>query len=348
MALALAVVVLGESSADGLYRMRDVIYQAQQRADVEVALAHPRRLGSLPDFLALPAVQRAEPFRAAPARLLAAGGTQDIVLLGLEEDAVLRRVVDMAYRTTSPPRDGVVLTSWLARRFGLTRGEPVAIQIREGRRRVVTTRVAGIVDEPMGLFAYMELRSLARLLGEPETFSGVHLAVDPMREAELNAVFKRAPAAVGVAYRRSSLASYREMSDGATTFVRQILALFSVIIAFAMVYNSARIALAERSRELATMRVIGFTRAEISRILLGEIGLLALPAIPVGFALGCLLTGAVAAGASGTRFHMPWLVSPETYGYSLLVFSIAAAVSALIVRRRLDHLDLLAVLKARE
>jgi putative ABC transport system permease protein len=138
------------------------------------------------------------------------------------------------------------------------------------------------------------------------------------------------------------------MSDAATLFVRQILVVFSVIIAFGMVYNSARIALAERSRELATMRVIGFTRGEISRILLGEIGILALPALPIGCALGYLLTGAVAASASGTRFHMPWLVSAQTYGFALLIFAIAATASALIVRRRLDHLDLLAVLKARE
>lgn len=348
MALAVAVVVLGESSSDGMDRMRDVIYQAQQRADMEVALAEPKRLGALPDFLGLPGVRRAEPVRAVPARVLAEGQAQDVVLYGLDDTAVLRRVVDSDYVTTSPPRDGVVLTAWLADRFGLERGEPVAIEIRERRRRVVTTRVAGVVDEPMGLFAYMELGSLSRLLGEPETFSGVQLAIDPTREAELSRELKRAPAAVGVGYRESSLLAYRDMSDAATVFVRQILAVFSVIIAFGMVYNSARIALAERSRELATMRVLGFTRGEISRILLGEIGILALPAIPIGFALGYLLTGAVAASASGTRFHMPWLVSPETYSFSLLVFVIAAAASALVVRRRLDHLDLIAVLKARE
>ncbi|MEZ5318359.1 MAG: FtsX-like permease family protein [Vicinamibacterales bacterium] len=348
MALAVAVLVLGESSADGTNRMRDVIYQAQQRADLEITLAQPRRLGNLADIAALPAVRRAEPFRAVPARVLGGGGDQDIVLLGLDGDAVLRRVVDNAYRVMPPPRHGVILTAWLARRFGLTLGDPVAIEIQERRRRVITTRVAGVVDEPMGLFAYMELQSLGRLLGEPETFSGIHLTVDPAREAALNDVLKRAPAAIGVGYRRSSLASYREMSDSATAFVRQILVTFAVIIAFGVVYNSARIALAERSRELATMRVIGFTRGEISRILLGEIGLLAIPAVPLGFALGYLLTGAVAAGASGTRFHMPWLVSARTYGFALVVFAVAAALSALIVRRRLDHLDLLAVLKARE
>jgi putative ABC transport system permease protein len=348
MALAVAVVVLGESSADGADRMRDVTYQAQQRADMEIVLESPRRLGTVAEFAALPGVRRAEPFRAIPARVLAAGGAQDIVLYGLTQGATLRRVVDNRYRALSPPRDGVIVTAWLARRFGLQRGESLAIELRERRRRVVTTRVAGIVDEPLGLFAYIELQSLARLIAEPETFSGVHLAVDPAGQAELNAVLKRAPAAVGIAYRQSSLLSYREMSDAGTTFVRQILIAFSVIIAFGMVYNSARIALAERSRELATMRVLGFTRGEISRILLGEIGVLALPAIAAGFALGYLLTGAVAASASGTRMHMPWLVGLQTYGFAALVFAIAAAVSALIVRRRLDHLDLIAVLKARQ
>ncbi len=348
MALAVAVLVLGESSADGFNRMRDVNYQAQQRGDMQVVLAHPRSRGKLADFLALPGVRRAEPFRAVPARVLAAGSAQDIVLYGVEEGALLRRVVDNAYRFTSPPREGAVVTAWLARRLGLGRGQSLAIEIREGRRRTVTTRIVGVVDEPTGLFAYMELGSLGRLLGEPETFSGVQLAVDPAHEPALNALLKRAPGAVAVAYRRSSLQSYREMSDAAISFERRTLVLFSVIIAFGMVYNSARIALAERSRELATMRVIGFKRAEISRILLGEIGVLALPAIPLGLALGYLLTGAVAAKVSATRMHVPWLVSVETFAYSLLVFVIAAAASALIVRRRLDHLDLSATLKARE
>jgi putative ABC transport system permease protein len=348
MALALAVVVLGDSSADGINRMRDVRFQAQQRADATVTLAHARALGSWRDVLDLPGVVRAEPFRAVPARVVARGVDQDVALFGLRPDAALRRIVDTDYVARPVPRDGVVVTAWLARRMGVRRGDPIAFELREGRRRTVVTRVAGTVDEPLGVAGYMDLGALDRLLDEPETFSGLALAVDPTRAHALNTALKRIPHAAGIDFRVGALASYREMSDTSLRFIRRLVLVFSLIIAFGVVYNSARIALAERGRELATLRVLGFTRGEISKVLLGEIGLLALPAIPLGLALGYGLTGAIAAAMTSERMHMPWLLSPRTYAFALIVFFVEAALAALVVRRRLDRLDLVEVLKARE
>lgn len=261
---------------------------------------------------------------------------------------MLRHVVGNDRRRAACPGSGVVLTAWTARRLGLSPGDVIAIEIRENERRVVTARLVGTVDEPLNETGYMELRALGRLLGEPDTYSGAYLAIDPLRAKELYAELERTPHVAAIGLRTSALAGFSEMSDTSLDFVRTIVVVFSIIIAFGVVYNIARIALAERGRELATLRVLGYTRGEASALLLGEIAILAAPAIPIGFALGYALTGVVAATMSSSRMHLPVIVSPSTYAFAFIVFVVSALASALVVRRRIDRLDLVAVLKARE
>jgi putative ABC transport system permease protein len=348
MSLAIAVVMMGSSFADSADRMRDVRYQVEEREDVTVSFAHARALGTVQEFRNLPGVTCAEPFRVVPSRLLARGREHDILLLGLSAGGVLRSAADNALHVVPIPSEGAVATTWLAKQFGLHRGDLLSLEIRENRRRVVETRLLDVVDEPLGAAVYMDLGALGRLLGEPATYSSASLVVDPVHESELYAVLKRTPAAAAVEFRRGDLASFRAMGDTAIEFVRKVEVVFAVIIAFGVVYNTAKIALAERARELATLRVLGFTRGEVSRILLGEIGVLALPSIPLGFAMGYWLSGLLIAVLAGDRMHPPHLVYGSTYAFSLAVFALAALGSALVVRRGLDRLDLLAVLKARE
>lgn len=348
MSLAVAVVVLGSSSADAIDRMRDVRFQAAERQDLTVSLVHSRAIGTVRDFFALPGVTRAEPYRVVPARLLTRGRSQDLTLFGLPPGGVLRNVVDTAYRVVPVPREGAIVTKWLATQFGLQRGDLLSLEIRENQRRVVTTRLVDIVDEPLGVAAYMDLGALGRVLGEPATYSGANLMADAALAHELNSALKTMPAAVAVDFRRGALSSYRAMSDSAVSFIRKIEVVFAVIIAFGVVYNSAKIALAERARELATLRVLGFTRGEVSRILLGEIAVLALPAVPAGFAAGYWLSGIVARAMGTERMHVPHFVALPTYAFAVVVFAVAAAASGLVVRRGIDRLDLVGVLKARE
>jgi putative ABC transport system permease protein len=348
MALAVGVVTLGSAVGDAFDRMRDVRFQVAEREDLTVSLAHPREVGTVRDFSALPGVLRAEPLRTVPARLLARGRTHDVTLIGLPSGGLLRHAADNAYRIPAIPPDGAVVTTWLAERFGLRNGDALSFEIRENRRRVVMTKLVDVVDEPLGTNAYMDLGALGRLLGEPATYSAASLVVDPVRAGDLYVTLKKTPAALAVDLRRGALASYRSMSDTAINFVRRVEVLFAVIIAFGVVYNSAKISLAERARELATLRVLGFTRGEVSTILLGEIGVLAAPGVPVGLAAGNWLSGVIAAAMTAERMHVPHIVSLSTYAFAVVVFGVAAIASALVVRRGLDRLDLVGVLKARE
>lgn len=269
------------------------------------------------------------------------------MLLGLPANGTLRRPTGSHYELASLVPDGVFVTTWLGERFDLRRGDPLSVEIREGRRRTVRTRIAGFIDEPLGKAIYMELGGLNRLLGEPETYSGINLLVDPARERELYRVLQRTPEVASVAVRRGALVSYQGMTKTAVAFIRQVEIIFAIIIAFGVVYNGARIALAERSRELATLRVLGFTCAEISGLLLGELALLAAPAVPLGLLMGYALTGVVVQAMSTPSMHMPLLVETSTHAFAIAVFAMSAVASALFVRRRLDALDLLVVLKAR-
>jgi putative ABC transport system permease protein len=348
MSLAVAVTMIGVSISDALDRMRDVHYQVAVREDLTVSLVHPRALGTLHEIASLPGVRHAEPLRVLPARLLVRGSTRDVTLLGLPEGGVLRHAADNAYAISAIPHEGAILTKPVADELGLRRGDLLVVELRENERRIVSTRLVDVLDEPIGAVLYMDLHALGRMIGEPETYSAVSIVKDPARERELYSVLKRTPSAAAIDFRAGSLLAYRAMSDGVVEFVRKVDVLFAVIIAFGVVYNTAKIALAERARDLATLRVLGFTRGEVSRILLGEIAVLAAAAVPIGLAAGWWLAGVIAAGTSSARMHVPHVVEPPTYAFAIAVFAIATLASALVVRRGVDRLDLVGALKARE
>jgi putative ABC transport system permease protein len=348
LSAAVSIVVLGGFLSDAIERIIDVRFQAQQHQDLTVVLAHPRSLEIWRDFTILPGVRRAEPYRAVAARIREAGKVKDVRLIGLEPSSQLRRVVETNYREIQVPPDGVLINAWLATQLNLRRGQQITIEIRERDRRLVTTHIVGVVDEPVGTDLYMDLRGLGRLLEEPNTFSAVNLLVDPAGQAQLFSLLKRAPQALGVESRKIALTNFRAMPDQSIGFIRKIETIFAVIIAFGVVYNTARIAVAERAYELATLRVLGFTRGEISAVLLGEVGILAAAAIPLGCLIGYGLSLIVASGVSTALLRMPVVLTLPTYAFAILVFVTAALASALVVRRRLDHLDLVQVLKVRE
>jgi putative ABC transport system permease protein len=124
--------------------------------------------------------------------------------------------------------------------------------------------------------------------------------------------------------------------------------MFAGIIAFGVVYNSARVSLSERERDLASLRVLGFTRAEISLILLGELAVVTIAALPAGALIGFALGHLIMAAFTSEVYRLTFTASAATIAWSFLTVIAAAAASGLVVRRRLDRLDLVGVLKTRE
>ena len=246
------------------------------------------------------------------------------------------------------PLEGLVLSRALGEVLDVQPGDTLQVEVLEGRRPIRDVIVARLVDDRMGLQAYMHVDAVRRLLRESETVSGVAVTIDPAMLNRFYAQVKVMPAVAGVALREATLRSFRETIAehmGLQIFINVI---FAGIIAFGVVYNAARVSLSERSRELASLRVLGFTRGEISLILLGELAVLTMMALPLGAAIGYFLGDVITAGLSNEIYRMSFIVSPATLAWSWLTVIVAAGLSGIVVRRRLDQLDLVAILKTQE
>ncbi|MBI3467592.1 MAG: FtsX-like permease family protein [Planctomycetes bacterium] len=349
IALAAAIMVLGNFTADALDLMLEFQFFLAQRQDMTVVLIEPGSTRAYHSIAHLPGVQRAEPFRAVAVRLRHEHLMERVQIMGLEPAPQLYRLLDKDMKPVLLPPEGLVLNSELAKILGAEVGESVTVEVLEGERFVRQVPVTGLVDEFIGLAAYMDIRALRRLLQEGRTVSGAYLSVDPDQVSKLYATLKETPHVAGVNIKLSALRSLQETMADHLLRMRAINVMFASIIAFGVVYNSARISLAERSRELASLRVLGLTRGEISYILLGELAVLTLLAVPLGMVIGYGLSAAfIIFGQDTELFRIPLVVYRSTFGLAATTVIVAAIVSGLVVRRRLDHLDLVAVLKTRE
>ncbi len=241
-----------------------------------------------------------------------------------------------------------MLNTKLAEILGARPGDVITVEVLEGARPVRQVAVAALADEPVGLGAYMDVSALHRMMREGDTISGAYMKVDPAIAPQLYSVLKHIPAISGVAVRDAMLASFWKTFGDSIWVSTAFLVGFATVIAFGVVYNGARIALSERGNELASLRVLGYTRGEIGRILLGEQGLLTVAAIPAGFALGFGLSLMLSRFFSRELFRLPLVVNAGTYAFAAIVVLAAAIFSGLVVAQRLRHMDLTAVLKSRE
>jgi putative ABC transport system permease protein len=347
-ALAVAILLVGRFFVDAVQTMNDVQFRAVQREDMTLVFHEPLRSDARHAVASLPGVLQAEPFRVAPVRIRFAHVERRVPLFGLAEGHELRRVIgaDGTARRLAP--DGVILTEKLGAILGVVPGDRVRVEVLEGERAVRELRVAGLVDELLGLNAYLEAGALHRLLREQSTWSGAFLRVDARRLPELNDVLKRMPAVAGATSRIAMIQSFEETLARSFAIFTSVLIGFASVIACAVIYNASRIALSERGRELASLRVLGFTRAEVAMLLFGEQALLTALALPLGFAIGRAFCALLSAAYQWELFRIPLVITGRSHVFALTVVIAAAAASTAIVRRRLDRFDLVAVLKTRE
>lgn len=348
IAASVAMLILGTFFLDSIDVLMDQQFFVIQRQDVTVNFVLPASGRALHEVARLPGVLHAEPVRAVPARVRARHRSRIVSIQGLVADPELNRVVDVIGGAMRLPAGGLVLSLKLAEVLDARVGDLVAVEVLDGRRRVLQVPVSGIVEEYMGTSAYMEISALRRIAGEGETLTGAFLRVDPAESDTLYARLKEIPAVAGVALKRTSIDSFNKTL--AETFYVMIFfnLMFSGVIAGGVVYNAARVSLSERSRELASLRVLGFTRGEISFILLGELAVVTLLAIPIGLLFGYIFAGLLVAAFNTELYRFPLAVSTRTFAYAASAVLVAATLSGLAVRRRLDHLDLVGVLKTRE
>jgi putative ABC transport system permease protein len=348
ISMAVAVLILGSFSLDAIEYIMDFQFNLSQRQDVTIAFVEAAPGHVMHDVAHLPGVVDCEAFRSTPCRIRHQHRERRVAIMGLPAENRLFRLLDRDERQVPVPPEGLMMSEKLAEVLGVSVGDVVTVEVLEGERPVRDVRVTALAAEFGGTNAYMNIDALRRLLREGDTVSGAYLSVDAARLEQLHRQLKETPRVAGVTVKEAALQSFQDTVAENLLRMRLFNIAFAGVIAFGVVYNSARISLSERSRELATLRVIGFTRGEISAILLGELAVLTTIAIPVGLGLGYLLAWVVTLGLDTEIYRIPLVIEQSTYGFAATTVIVATFVSGLIVRERLDHLDLVAVLKSKE
>jgi putative ABC transport system permease protein len=348
VAFAVPMVALGLFWRDAIDRMTDVQFSLVERGNVAVTFAEPRDRAIISDLEREPGVLAAEGLRTVPVRLTAAQHEVLTQLIGLPAAPELRQPHDVNLRPVAVSPDGLTLSQRLAERLGVAAGDSVAVQALEGRRRQWNAPVSATVEEPLGMASYMNLGALNRLTGEGDVVSGASVATEPGSALNFAERLKSLPTVSAVAVKSLSLASFLDKIAGLVFVTAGILTAFAVVIAVGVVYNGASISLQERARELASLRVLGFSRAEVANVLFGQFAIELAAGVPTGLVLSRLLVGLIARFHSNESFQIPAVIEPRTYATAAIVVIAAAAASAYAVRRRIDRLDLVAVLKTRD
>ncbi|MFO0829217.1 MAG: FtsX-like permease family protein [Phycisphaerales bacterium] len=349
ISLALAVLVVGSFVHGAIRNLNDFIFFQTQRQDIMVTFVEAKSSRARHEIEHLPGVLAVEPFRAVPTRIRAGPRSRLQGVIGTVDGASLNRLVDEngAVVPPTPDSDGLVLGDILAELLDVQAGDRVVLEVLDGNRPIVEVPIAAVAKTYVGEVAQMSKTGLNRLMREDDVASGAYIDVDDARLPEIYETLKEMPGIASVTIKRAALEAFDSTIGENILRMRLFNLTFASIIAFGVIYNSARIALAERAHELATLRILGFTRHEVSGVLLGELAVLTIAAIPLGLLLGRGLVQFVVSRLGGEIVRIPPVVNASTYVFAVTVILAAALVSGLVVRRRVDSLNLVEVLKTK-
>ena len=348
LALATGLMVLPGAMSDSIDYLLTFQWNRQQRHDVAVFLTEPGSGSSFHELEHLPGVIHAEPIRSVPARLRFGHRSRKLSVTGVEPDASLNRLLDAKGEVIVMPENGLVMSEKLAEVIGARLGDLVQVEVQEGRRPVFQVPLRGLVKDFAGVSAFMDIRALRRLLKEGDTINGAFLTVDRLHWNDFMREIKDTPRSAAVMVKQDQLAAFRDTTAKSIGMIRKLYFVLAVIVAFGVVYNSARIALSERSRELATLRVVGFRLGEVRGVLIGELAILVLAALPAGLLFGRGLALFIMSSFSTETVRLPIQINPSTYSLAITVVLVAAVLSFAMVSRMIGKLDLVGVLKARD
>jgi len=349
IACACGLMMVGNYQKGAIDFMVDVQFRQASREDLALAFIDPTSGRALHELAALPGVEYVEGYRDVPAILRFGPYRHRAALFGIQPEGRLHRSLDSRLKPVAVPPGGVVLTDYLANDIlHVKPGDTLTVEVLEGSRPVRQVPVLGITKQYLGVSAYMQKASVNALLREGNTVTGAYLAVEPGSEPELYARLRDRPRVLGLVANKAAIQSFYATIGQFILFYNLVATVLAGAIGFGVVYNSARIALSERGRDLASLRVLGFTRGEIAYILLGELALLTLAAIPVGFVVGVGLVGILVVAFQSELYRLPLILTPENYAMGASVVIASALLSGLLLWQRLGRLDLVAVLKTRE
>jgi putative ABC transport system permease protein len=348
IAVACALMVSSGFFKDAVDSMVQAQFVLSQKEDMTVSFVEPTSYRAVYELKRTPGILEAEPFRSVPVKFISGHRSYKTVLNGIAPESRLHFVLDQKLKSIPLPPEGISVNDYLARVLDVKTGDLLTVETLEGAKTIRQVPIAAVTGQYLGMMGYMNLGALNRLMNEGEAVSGAYLVTDPLFREKLFKSFVAMPRVADIFIRKNEIRNIYEVMAKGMLFFTFIAMVMACSIAFGVVYNSARISLAERSRELSSLRVLGYTRGEISYILLGELALITLIAVPVGFWVGYWLCAYIASALASDLFRVPLVIEMKTYAQAAAVVLFSAVFSGLIVRRKLDHLDLVEVLKTRE
>jgi putative ABC transport system permease protein len=348
IAMACGIIMVSGFQEGAMDFMVKVTYGMSQREDLIAIYTEPTSQKSMYSLRSLKGVTHVEGFRTVPANLKFEHRSYRTAVNGINPDGSLMRLLDTELKPIHVPPEGVILTDYLAELLHIKPGDLLTIEVLEGNRPVVQVPVVGTAKQYLGVNAYMQREALNRLLKEGHALTGALLSVDKRYIRDVYAALKGMPRIAGVVEQEAAIDAFWDNIAKTILFFAFISTLLGATVSFGVVYNSMRIALSERNRELASLRVLGFERSEVAYILLGELGLLTLVAIPLGLLIGYGLCGYLAFQFDSDLYRVPLVLGLKVYALAALTVIISALVSGWMIWRNLAQLDMVAVLKTKE
>jgi putative ABC transport system permease protein len=348
LSLATGLMVLPGSMEDSIDYLLTYQWNDVQRQDVVAFFIEPASGTALHDLEHMPGVTYTEPIRSVQARLRYGHHSRKLAITGMPKGSDLNRLLDAQGRLIVLPEEGIVLSKQMAEILGARLGQEIQVSVLEGERPVRNVAIRGLIEDFAGVAAYMDLDALRRLMHEGPSVSGAYMRIDQKRWPEFMEEVKETPRIAITLVKKDQLAAFRSTTGQSIGIIRKLYLTLAVIVAFGVVYNSARIALSERSRDLATLRVVGFSQREVGGVLLGELTLLVLTALPLGLLFGKGLAIVILTTIRTETIRMPLIISGKTYSVAVLVVMAAALSSFWVVARMVRKLDMVGVLKARD
>ncbi len=348
LALATGILVVPNAFRDGVDEVLEFQWDVVQRQDVSIGLVEPGSDQIRHLLRQLPGVVAMEPVRGAFVRISHGHQRRQLGIQGLPWNGLHNRVVNDASKAIPLPPDGLVISSKLADVLGARVGDDLLVEVLEGKRPVKFVRLAGLAEDFAGMAAYMEIKAVNRLLDEGDVITGATFRIDQAHRPAFLRALKDIPRIGSVAIKESLRDNFRQTTAASIGLIQKIYMMFAMVVAFGVVYNNARISLAERARELATLRVVGFSRREVGTVLITELVILAVTAVPLGLLVGTGFASVIISSVNTETIRLPLVLTAANYAFAALVVAIAATFSAIVVLRKLNQLDLVGALKAPE
>lgn len=348
LAMAVAILVASLWSFGSINHMIDVTFFRAERHDAMLVFGDASPRAAALAAGRMPGVLRAEPFRSVAVRISHRALNRRVTLSGKPMDPVLSRVLSPDLRPMAMPEAGLILSEALADALEVRPGDSVTVEVLEGARPVLTLPVSGLSVGYVGLGAAMEIGALNRALREGDRVSGVALSIDEAAAAAFYAAARAAPKTGFLMITGLTVERFRATLAENITRMVTVFVTLAAIIAVGVVYNYARIALSEQGRELASLRVLGFTHREVATVLFAELAAVVVLAQPLGWLVGYGISLAMVAAFESDLYRVPFVVGREVYAMASLTVASAAFASALLIRGRINRLDMIEVLKTRE